>query len=150
MASWVYKCNNRKKWHGPNYIGDWAEFFEDRANPEDTWGQVRQIPKLAQLQPRDTVFAYQTERNELVGVLTMIRLNRQGEIVLKVKERLGIKMRPLKGQYAAVSAMPAFKQGPKETLHHLSPTEAQLLLRLARAARDRKRRSKRGGAETAN
>ena len=136
MAAWVYKCNNKKEWHGRTYIGDWQEFFDDHEKGIGTWGSVSVIPQLRELLPDDTIFAYQTERNELVGLLRMVRLSGD-RVKLKVVERLGVKVLRLRNANKRIAAIEAFKQGPKQTLRELSASEAKLLLKESRLARDR-------------
>ena len=114
MAWWIYKCNNKKKWHGHTYIGDWREFFEWGNKPE-TWGRLSKIPQLRELQPDDSVFAYQTERNELVGLLKMVKFDGD-KVMLEVVEKLGVKVLPLKLADKKIASISALKRGPKQTL----------------------------------
>ena len=52
------------------------EFFDERAasGRAARWGLLSIIPALSNLQPEDMVFAYQTDRNELVGLVRMVRV----------------------------------------------------------------------------
>lgn len=136
MAWWIYKCNNKKKWHGNTYKGDWRKFFSWGKKPE-TWGLLSKIPQLQKLHPGDSVFAYQTERNELVGLLTMVKFDGD-EVRLKVVEELGVTVRPLKDADQRIAAIAALQQGPKQTLRSLSAKEGKLLLSESRAARKAK------------
>ena len=71
MATWIYKCNARNKPHQVSF-GDWDHFF---AEPGDgKWGSTEWTPELCKARPEDTVLAYQTDRNEFVGIAKVVRL----------------------------------------------------------------------------
>lgn len=62
---WIYKCNSKGREHQRTY-GDWSDVFASQS--ARVWGTTRVIPELAKANIGDTVLAYQTDRNELVGV----------------------------------------------------------------------------------
>jgi hypothetical protein len=133
MAWWVYKCNSRENPYGAG--GDWREFFDRRAagGKAARWGLTTVIPDLSELNPQDMVFAYQTNRNELVGLVRVVR--RDGEEVhFEAVEEFGVRVRPLKSAYPAVALIPAFAPGPKKTIYPISESDAQVLLDAARAS----------------
>ena len=134
MASWIYKCNARGDRHQVTW-GDWAVFFDWDRTKE--WGTTRNVPKLVDLAPGDTVLAYQTDRNELVGVAKVVRFRRDGrhlDLYLKPIERIGTKVRPLKKANPRVAAIEALRPGPIKTIYSITPAEARTLLRAARKA----------------
>jgi hypothetical protein len=136
MAWWVYKCNSRNNSY-QNAYGDWREFFDDRAagGVIARWGLTSYVPALAELRPGDMVLAYQTDRNELVGLVRMAK--RVGEeIYFEPVEQIGVKVRPLKKANPAIEAIPALQPGPVQTLYSISETDALRLLSDARAAAD--------------
>ena len=69
MAWWVYKCSSGANPY--NAGGDWREFFDVRTagGQAARWGLLSVVPALQQLHADDMVFAYQTDRNELVGLV---------------------------------------------------------------------------------
>lgn len=137
MAYWIYKCNSRNGEHQRHY-GDWQDFFRNaRANTAKEWGTSEIVPALAKLEPNDVVIAYQTDRNELVGVTKVAELVPRDEffdVMLTPVERIGVKVRPLKLADQRIAEIPALKAGPIMTLYRISHNEAQLLLRAARSA----------------
>ena len=65
MSWWIYKCNSQNRDYQISY-GDWKEFFDGDSDEE--WGSAELIPALSELKEGDIVIAYQTNRNELVGL----------------------------------------------------------------------------------
>jgi len=124
MAWWIYKCN-AKKWRGK---GDWNEF-----DPKVNWGSTRLKTQLKDLAPGDKVIAYQTDRNELVGV-TKVKEFRGPYLYLEPLEEIRAKVRPLKAD-PKVDAIPALTRHARTTLFSMSAAEAQTLLRAARRAK---------------
>ena len=129
---WIYKCNSRNRPHQVAY-GDWNEFFRDLLidGQASEWGSTELIPALADASRGDTVLAYQTDRNELVGVARVVRLSSRGELILKPLRRIGVKVRPLKKMDARVAAIPALQPGRIRTLYDISRSDAQVLIRAA-------------------
>ncbi len=128
---WVYKCNSRNMPHQVAY-GDWNDFFVD--GRPDKWGSTEWIPALAQAKARDIILAYQTDRNELVGLAKVAALRRRGshlDLILKPIKRIGVKVRPLKDLDTKIAAIEAFKPGPIRTLYPIDRAEVQRLLRVA-------------------
>jgi len=115
MAFWIYKCNSRNRPHQVTY-GDWDRFFRQSGNRE--WGSTEWVPELAKAQGGDVVLAYQTDRNELVGVAEVVGLRRRGShkhLMLRPVEELRVKLRPLKKQSTAIARIPALQPGPIHT-----------------------------------
>lgn len=132
-AWWMYKNNSLNRSHQAAW-GDWRELF-DRGKA-DSWGRVEWTPDLARLQPGDGVLAYQTNRNELVGVAEVVGLRRSKHtesLWLKPIEPLGVKLLPLKRSDPAIAAIPALKQGPVRTIYEMTVSDAERLLEAARA-----------------
>lgn len=95
MAHWMYKCNNKKLDHNA-YTGDWESVFgEDKPR---TWGSTKVVPQLGLLRVDDTVLAYQTDKNLLVGVARVSGWNKD-RVELTPVARIGKKVRPLKSRY---------------------------------------------------
>jgi len=128
---WVYKCNSRNLPHQVAY-GDWNDFFVD--GRADKWGSTESVPALSQAKRRDMILAYQTDRNELVGLARVVALRRRGphlDLILKPIRRISVKVRPLKDLDAKIAAIPALKPGPIRTLYPIERIDAQRLLRAA-------------------
>lgn len=127
MAWWIYKCN-------ANVWGNWDHFFR---NPTTHWGTTQEIAQLADLAPGDMVIAYQTDRNELVGVAKVKPFRKRGpylELHLESIEEVRTKVRPLKAT-SEIAAIPALTSRARRTLHGMTPAEAKVLLREARKAK---------------
>jgi hypothetical protein len=130
MTWWVYKCNSRGHKH-QNAVGDWSTFFEE-ADPERRWGNVEYVPALERLQEGDKILAYQTDRNELVGVACVTRSSERDGYVHMTPERLiRVRVRPLKKADPAIDRIPALKGGPIKTIYEISPQDAELLIQAA-------------------
>jgi hypothetical protein len=137
MASWIYKCNSESHPY-QNASGDWRlNFFHGRgANGQVAcWGLLSVVPELDQLQPGDSILAYQTDRNELVGLVKMIEFAGD-EVRLQAVEEFvaGVKVRPLRQADPQIAAIPALAPGPIRTLYAISDSHAQLLVAAARNA----------------
>jgi hypothetical protein len=115
--------------------GDWSDFF---AQPGvSSWGSNEWVPALEQLTPGDMVLAYQTDRNELVGLAKVDSFRRRGrhrDLYLESLEHIGAKVRPLKKVDPRIAAIPALQPGRIQTLYPISAADAKALLRAARAA----------------
>jgi hypothetical protein len=149
MNFWIYKCNSRDH---PNQVvhGDWDGFFTDTVAQE--WGSTEWVPALAQAKRGDVVLAYQTNRNELVGVAKVTALRSRGrylDLILTPVEELRVKVRPLKKSSPAIERIQALQPGPIHTLYSISPTEAKALLRAAKAQYSVSSQSARLAAEKA-
>jgi hypothetical protein len=130
----MYKCNSLNKPH-QRASGDWRDFFAEEGT--GVWGRTAWVPDLQVLQPGDRVLAYQTNRNELVGVAEVDELRPVDdglELWLTPTERLGAKVRPLKRADALIAKIPALAPGPVKTIYDVTPTDAVRLLRAARRA----------------
>lgn len=94
----IYKCNSRG--HARHiYNGDWDDFFHSRGVQE--WGSTKWVPALSKANPRDIVIAYQTNRNELVGLAQVVRLKPRGryfDLMLKPLRTIRVKVRPQGGR----------------------------------------------------
>lgn len=127
MAWWIYKYN-AAVW------GDWDHFFN---NPLTHWGTTEDIPQLESLTAGDMVIAYQTDRNELVGVAKVKPFRKRDghfELHLKPIEEIRSKVRPLKVD-PKIAAIPALMSRARKTLHEMTHAEANVLIRAARKAK---------------
>jgi hypothetical protein len=133
MAWWIYKCNSQGHSY-QNAYGDWRDFFDVRAigGRKARWGLPSVTPDLTNLQKGDMVLAYQTDRNELVGLVRCVKAVAGGVYFVPVEE-IGVKVRPLKKADQAIAAIPALKPGPIQTLYSISKEDARRLLDAARA-----------------
>lgn len=131
MSWWIYKCNSQNRDYQISY-GDWKGFFDDDSDEE--WGSAEWIPALSELKEGDIVIAYQTNRNELVG-LAKVRQSCEvnGYLYLAPIEVIGVKVRPLKKLYPKIAEIPALKPGPIQTVYSISPSDARYLLKAAGA-----------------
>ncbi len=132
MSYWVYKCNGTNQGYQRTW-GDWSVVFDQEA--PYPWGRLSVVPELAQLRTGDTILAYQTNGNTLVGTAEVAKIHR-GRIYLRPRERLGVRVRPLKQKSPRVASIPAFRPGPIQTLYDITPEDADALLAAARADRD--------------
>lgn len=135
MAWWIYKCNNRRHPHQVSW-GDWAEFFAWEATSE--WGSTEWVPSLAKLSPGDMVIAYQTDRNELVGVTKVDGFHKRGkylDLYLEPIEEIGVKVRPLKRANPSIASISALMPGPIKTVYPITASDAHTFLRAARRAK---------------
>ena len=131
-AFWIYKCNSKGREH-QRACGDWAEVFASTA--AGVWGSTKVVPELAKANVGDTVLAYQTDRNELVGVARVVRWQPHGKykrLILKPVCTVGVRVRPLKEASLKVVRIPALKPGPIQTLYEISRDDANALLKAAR------------------
>jgi hypothetical protein len=136
---WIYKCNSLNQPHQIAH-GDWEKFFSSGQAKE--WGSTKWLPKLAVLNEGDTILAYQTDRNELVGLARVLRWQRRGpfqQVILKPVERIGTKVRPLKQADARIANIGALQPGPIKTIYYITAVDAR---RLVNAASTQKRRNR--------
>ncbi|MFO7906798.1 MAG: hypothetical protein R6U98_29350 [Pirellulaceae bacterium] len=140
MAWWIYKCRVPPRAEQHAY-GDWNDYFRD---PTDHWGNVEWTSDLLQLSDGDMVIAYQTNRNELVGVVKVTQARDQrGFVYFSPVERIGAKVRPLKEKDPNIAAIGALQPGWIATLYPISPGDADVLLKAARATKRAPRRPSR-------
>ena len=128
---WIFKCNSLQR---PYQVasGDWNDFF-GRAD-EQRWGTTKYVPALSEVRRGDTILAYQTDRNELVGLAKVTALRPRGrylDLILRPMKKIGVKVRPLKESDRKIAAIPALQPGPIQTLYVISPPDASRLLRAA-------------------
>lgn len=141
---WVYKCNSRGGPHQRAW-GDWADVFED--NKPQPWGSTEWMRKSEseRVESGDIIIAYQTDRNELVGLARVVGWKRRGQfedLILKPLITIGVKVRPLKESDPSIAAIPAFKPGPIQTIYEISDKDAGHLLKAAlKALKSNKARS---------
>ena len=91
---WVYKCNAQNHPYQVAY-GDWNDFFV--ANTSAEWGSTEWVPALARARRNDTILAYQTDRNELVGLARVVRLKPRGrfqDLILEPLKKIGVQYGP--------------------------------------------------------
>lgn len=128
---WVYKCNSKDREYQRTY-GDWSEVFESQES--QWWGTTKIVPELSEASAGDTILAYQTNRNELVGIARVVGWKPHGKhkrLVLKPVRRIGVRVRPLKKASSKVARIPAFQPGPIRTLYPISRADAAALLKAA-------------------
>jgi len=126
---WVYKCNSRNRPHQVMH-GDWRDFFATMREKE--WGSTQWIPALGAAQPGDTVLAYQTNLQALVGLARVVRLARRGRFLhlfLRPTKVIGVKVPMLKRADNKIAAIHAFEPGRIATLYEISEPDARYLLR---------------------
>ena len=131
---WVYKCNSRGGDHQVA-LGDWDDVFCSSAATH--WGSTEWVPQLKDAVPGDLILAYQTNRNELVGLARVERLEKRRQhldLYLEPIEELRVKVRPLKQASERIERIPALQPGPIRTLYDISKMDAGWLLHAARKA----------------
>ncbi len=142
IAYWIYKCNSRNGGH-QRHFGDWAEFFRITETTKICrWGTTEIVPELEKLSVGDTIIAYQTDRNELVGVATVAEMRDCDpfvDVMLAPGESIGVKVRPLKKADAIIAKIAALQPGPIRTLYPITAKEAKHFLKVAREAARKKR-----------
>ncbi len=128
---WVYKCNSRQ-YDYQRAWGDWQDIFGKSG--VESWGSSQGIPDLAKLRQGDMVIAYQTDRNEFVGIAQVHQsCERDGDLYLTPIEIIGVKVRPLKEADPMIAAIPALQPGPVKTIYEISTHDARRLLKAAGA-----------------
>lgn len=130
MAYWMYKCNAKQTDYAVD-SGDWEYVF----GPMETssWGNTGDVPQLGELEVGDTLLAYQTDKNSLVGI-ARVAYWQKGEVFVQPLRRIGergVKVRPLKKKDPKVDAIPALQGGPIQTIYAMTPKEVDTLLRAA-------------------
>lgn len=132
MKWWIYKCNSRQHEH-QRVSGDWRDLW---AKPKGRrWGTSEDLPALKTLSRGDLIIAYQTDRNELVGLARVTRSCAvDTHLYLQPIEAIGAKVKPLKLADPAVARIPALQPGLMRTLYPISSSDAKRLLSAAREA----------------
>jgi len=128
---WVYKCNSKDREYQRTY-GDWSEVFETKE--AQWWGTTKIVPELSKARVGDTILAYQTDRNELVGTARVVRWEPHGKfkrLILRPMRTIGVRVRPLKKRVPRVRRIPALQPGPIHTLYRISNADAIALLHAA-------------------
>jgi len=128
-AFWIYKCNSKRREHQRTW-GDWTEVFASAS--AQRWGTTRIVPELAKAKIGDVVLAYQTDRNELVGIARVAKWLPDGKhksLVVKPLRSIGVRVRPLKESNLKVARIPALQPGPIHTLYEISHQDANILLK---------------------
>lgn len=134
MRYWVYKCNARN----PDYARAWGDW---RAHVFSQPGVVRwgdtSLRGVDQIEKGDTLIAYQTDRNELVGLVHVVELQSMKgglrRLMVKRGELIGAKVRALKIRYPKLASIRALKGGEIRTAYEIADTDARHLLAAARA-----------------
>ena len=130
-AFWIYKCNSKDHEYQRTF-GDWAEVFAS-SRPQE-WGTTKVVPELGSASVGDTIIAYQTDRNELVGIARVVRWKPQGKykkLILKPTRTIGVRVRPLKKSHPKVARIPALQSGPIRTLYSITREDAATLCKAA-------------------
>src|SRR6266516_7783613 len=132
MSWWVYKCNS-KQYPYQHAWGDWRDFFN--GNHNDPWGHTEWVPALEQLHRGDSINAYQTDRNELVGLAKVQQsCELDSCLYLTPIETIGVKVRSLREADPRIAAIPAFRPDPIKTIYSICEADAKRLLQAAGAA----------------
>ena len=135
MSFWVYKCNDTD--HPDQVVhGDWEHVSGARKPVE--WGSTEYSSDLKKLAIGDLLIAYQTERNEVVGLAEVVQFKPFGQyqrLYVQAVERFGVLLRPLKKIDARIRAMDAFKAGPIRTIYPITTSEAWHLIAVIKAQR---------------
>lgn len=78
------------------------------------------------------IIAYQTNRNELVGVLKVDLIEQRDGykaiLLEKLSQQYAVKLRPLKQADEEIAAIPALQPGPIRTIYSVTPHDALKLL----------------------
>lgn len=128
---WIYKCNSLQRPYQVTY-GDWSDFFVGAR--ERAWGTTEDVPAVSDAKRGDIILAYQTNRNELVGLARVAALRPRDnhlDLILKPIRKIGVKVRPLKKSDRKIAAIPALQPGPIRTLYEITASDARHLLRAA-------------------
>lgn len=133
MSFWIYKCNARSPEYA-NATGDWTYVFE---RPEAVpWGSTI-LSGVDAIVKGDVLLAFQTDRNELVGLVDVVALkplkNGHRRLVVRRGEHIGAKVLPLKKKDPKIAAIPALQGGPIRTAYAITDADARRLLTAARA-----------------
>lgn len=135
MSFWVYKCNDTG--HKDQVVhGDWEYVFH--AKTPVGWGNTKDSPDLEDLSAGDLVIAFQSERNEVVGLAEVVRLKPVGkhkQPLLKALEHDGVELRPLKKIDERIRGMDAFKPGKIQTIYDITTSDAWHLIAVVKAQR---------------
>jgi len=135
MAWWVYKCNSKNREY-QNAYGEWKSFFIKPWGVQE-WGSTKDVPRLAQLSQGDMILAYQTDRNEFVGICRVAQFRNEHShrvLYLEPVEAVGVKVRPLKLADPRVATIPAFQPGIIKTVYRISNLDVSVLLDAAGAS----------------
>ncbi len=134
MAWWVYKCNRSSEF---NYRGAWEPHFTNSLASGELFdfGDC-DIVGSDELVVGDRVLAYQTDENTLVGIASLIEWDRDGYMLFRADEALGVRMYPLKKGDSRVAILPQFRQGFIRTFYPMDDSDAKYLIALARKVRD--------------
>jgi hypothetical protein len=127
MNYWIYKCNSVQHPHQVVH-GDWTRFF---SNSGGEWGSTECVPRLGNAHRGDIILAYQTDRNELVGLAKVTCLKPRGnffDLILKPIRQIRVKVRPLKKRYPKIATINALRPGPIQTLYPIDAMDAKRLI----------------------
>jgi hypothetical protein len=129
MSWWVYKCNSRNLPH-QRHFGDWDDFFAKGIVTH--WGTTEIVPALADLKRGDQILAFQSDRNELVGI-AIVRESSEADthVHLEPIQEVRVKVRPLKQVDPRIAEIAAFKPGVVKTLYEIRESEVRWLLEAA-------------------
>lgn len=97
-------------------------------------GHYERSSQLEAAKAGDTILAYQTDRNELVGIARVVGWKPDGKykrLILRPVATIGVRVRPLKEMNPQVARIPALQPGPIRTLYHIDPADAKALVNSA-------------------
>jgi hypothetical protein len=101
--------------------------------PGSPLGLHRLCAGVARATSGDTIIAYQTDRNELVGLARMVKF-KGTEVYLEAVEKIGTRVRPLKKADTRIAVIPALQPGPIQTIYAISDSDGNRLVQAARVA----------------
>ena len=131
MSFRVYKCNAKDLPHQVA-VGDWDYVFERKSTD---WGSTG-LKNVDKVSAGDVLFAYQTDRSELVGIVEVLSVNAPeaaNRLVVRPLEELRISMPRLKKLDGRIKNLKACKSGVIATVYSISTWEALHLLDVARS-----------------
>lgn len=130
MSFWIFKCNDKGHEHQVQH-GDWNDVFSERLPQE--WGSAESIKADGELEAGDLLIAYQTDRNEVVGLVEVVKPNQKGKLYVRPIEEYRVRLLPLKKQDERIGKLGAFAQGKIATIYSITTADAWHLLNVVKA-----------------
>src|SRR5882672_4250957 len=109
MAYWIYKCNRKPTAYASD-TGDWAWVFEKPWTTAKQWGTLAEHPDLIQVAKGDLLLCQQSDvaKKLLVGLASVLGV-RDGQLLIKPIEAIGVVLKPLKDRDMRISGLDALK-----------------------------------------
>ena len=132
MAYWIYKCNRKPTTYASD-TGDWARVFQKPWTAKK-WGTLAEHPDLVQVAKGDLLLCQQSDvaKKLLVGLASVLGV-RDGKLLIKPIEAIGVVLKPLKDRDMRISGLDALKGGKIQTVYEIPEPDARYLLRKARS-----------------